>query len=246
MRQPHAAYSERFGRRCWYRELTGSTNEDAVELAAAGAPHGSLVLADAQSAGRGRLGRSWHSPPGHNLYFSLILRPDTAPADTPLITIAAGGAVAETLGLRLKWPNDVVTPGFHKVAGLLSELDVHQGRVRWVVLGVGLNVNQPAFSADLPMARSLRQLHGRELDRLALLERLLPALDRRVARVCDRRPQLVEAWTALAVTTGRRVQVGSLHGVALGLRPDGALLLRDDTGRIHPVLAGDVLPVEQA
>ncbi len=238
---PHAAHSERFGRSCWFHELTGSTNDDAAALADEGAPHGSMVLADAQTAGRGRLGRDWHSPAGQNLYFSLVLRPRTAPADTPLLTIAAGVAMAEVLGLRLKWPNDVVTEDFHKIAGILSEIDLSQGRVNWVVLGVGLNVNQRVFPEDLPMARSLRQLRGETLDRWELLERLLPALDRRVAQVQGERERLVRDWSALAATTDRQVRVGELRGTALGLRPDGALLVRDASGRIHPVVAGDVL-----
>ncbi len=170
----------------------------------------------------------------------MILRPGTTPAETPLITIAAGVAVAEVLGLRLSWPNDVVTPDFYKVAGLLAELELRGGRVLWVVLGVGLNVNQPGFPVELPRARSLRQLGGRDLDRFALLDRLLPALDHRVAQVVDRRDELVQAWTDLAETTGRQVRVGDLQGTAVGLRADGALLLRCADGLVHPVVAGDV------
>jgi BirA family biotin operon repressor/biotin-[acetyl-CoA-carboxylase] ligase len=240
---PHPEFSRRFGRSCWYHPVTGSTNDDAATLATAGAPHGSIVLADAQTAGRGRLGRSWYSPPEHNLYFSLILRPDTPPAETPLITIAAGVAMAEVLGLRIKWPNDVVDDGFRKVAGLLSELDVVKGRVASVVLGVGLNVNQPDFPADLPLAASLRMLRGQPLDRHALLAQLLPVLDHRVQQVHDDRQAVVQAWSALSATTGQRVSVGAIEGTALGLRPDGALLLRLDDGREHAVVAGDVLPV---
>jgi BirA family biotin operon repressor/biotin-[acetyl-CoA-carboxylase] ligase len=240
---PHLEWSARLGRSCWFHEHIGSTNDEAFALARAGAPHGSLVLADAQSAGRGRLGRSWFSPPGLNLYFSVILRPQTAPAETALITLAAGVAIAETLGLRLKWPNDVVDPGFRKVAGLLSEMDVVQGAVAFVVLGVGLNVNQPDFPADLPEAASLRMLLGEPLDRAAVLAGLLPALERRVTQIRDERAAVLEAWAGLSALGERTLRAGELEGVAVGLRPDGALLLRDAEGRIHPVLAGDVLPV---
>ncbi len=242
--EPHPELSARLDRRCWHYPSTGSTNDDAWRLARAGAPHGSLVLADAQTAGRGRLGRSWFSPPQHNLYFSLILRPQTTPAQTALATLAAGVAMAEVLGLRLKWPNDVVDPDFRKVAGLLSEMDVVAGRVAFVVLGVGLNVNQPDFPADLPLAASLRMLRGHDMDRHALLAQLLPALDHRIQQIEHERPAVIRAWSSLSATTGRRVRVGELEGTALGLRDDGALMLRDDAGQLHHVVAGDVLPLE--
>jgi BirA family biotin operon repressor/biotin-[acetyl-CoA-carboxylase] ligase len=242
--QAHLAFSERLGRPCWYFERTDSTNERAFELACAGAPHGSVVLADAQSAGRGRLGRSWFSPPGHNLYFTMVLRPRTPPAETSLITLAAGVAVAEVLGLRAKWPNDVVDGRMRKVAGLLAELELEQGQVAFVLMGVGLNVNQPDFPPDLPQAASLRMLRGQALDRHALLAELLPALDRRTEQIHHERPALIEAWTALSASCGRRVRVGDLEGVALGLAEDGALLIRDDRDRLHSIVAGDVLPAE--
>ncbi len=240
----HPELSARLGRSCWCFERTDSTNDRAFELASAGAPHGSVVLADAQSAGRGRLGRAWFSPPAHNLYFTMVLRPRTAPAETSLITLAAGVAVAEVLGLRAKWPNDVVDPQLRKVAGLLAEMDVLQGRVTFVLMGIGLNVNQPEFPPDLPQAASLLMLRGHALDRHDVLAELLPALDRRSEQIHGERRQLVEDWSALSATIGRRVRVGALEGLALGLREDGALLLRDDQDRVHPIVAGDVLPVE--
>jgi BirA family transcriptional regulator, biotin operon repressor / biotin---[acetyl-CoA-carboxylase] ligase len=239
---PHPELSERLGRSCWYRPVTGSTNDDAAGLAEQGAPHGSLVMADHQTAGRGRVGRSWYSPPDHNLYFSLILRPATAPADTALLTLAAGVAIAEVLELQIKWPNDVVAPGFRKVAGLLCEMDVSQGRVVSVVLGVGINVNQPDFPPDLPLAASLRTLGGEPVERYGLLARLLPVLEHRIQQIEGDRQAIVCAWSALSATTGQRVRVGDLEGVATGLRADGALLLRLDDGREYPVVAGDVWP----
>jgi len=240
---PHAELSARLGRSCWHHESTGSTNDDAWALARAGAPHGSVVLADTQRTGRGRLGRPWFSPPGHNLYFSMILRPSTSPAETALVTLAAGVAMAEVLDLGLKWPNDVVDRRFRKVAGLLSEMDITDGEVAFVVLGVGLNVNQPDFPADLPQAASLRMIRGVELDRYGLLDRLLPALDRRIQQIHAERQDILQAWTSLSVTTGQPVRVGELEGTALGLRGDGALLVRDAAGTVHPVVAGDVLPI---
>lgn len=239
---PHPELSARLGRPCWYHPVTGSTNDDAAALAEQGAPHGAVVLADQQTAGRGRVGRSWFSPPDHNLYFSLILRPSTAPSETALLTLAAGVAIAEVLGLQLKWPNDVVAPGFRKVAGLLCEMDVCDGRVVSVVLGVGINVNQPGFPSDLPLAASLRTLGGEVVERHGLLARLLPVLEHRTQQIVDDRAAVVRAWSALSATTGQRVRVGDIEGVATGLRADGALLLRLDDGREHAVVAGDVWP----
>ncbi len=264
---PHPELSARFGRPCWFHPVTGSTNDDASALARAGAPHGALVLADEQRQGRGRLGRSWFSPPAHNLYFSLILRPRTSPADTGLLTLAAGVAIAEVLGLGLKWPNDVVYQpaapghggvgadgvsaavrgrqlpdhGFRKVAGLLTEMDVRSGRVEWVVLGVGLNVDQPSFPDELPDAASLRMLRGAPQDRMAILEALLPALDARTEQIHGERGVIIDAWSQLSAFGQRRLVCGALEGVSVGLRSDGALLLRDDAGTVHPILAGDVL-----
>ena len=240
-----AELSARFARPTWFFPSTDSTNDDAARLAGAGAPHGALVLAEAQRAGRGRLGRSWCGAPGLDLLFSLVLRPDLPPERCPLLTLAAGAAVAETLDLQLKWPNDVVgrlgTAGvWHKVAGLLCELEVAEGRVRHVVLGIGINVNQERFPADLPEAASLLQIAGRRFDRIELLERLLPALDRRLRQVRDEPALVLAAWAAHSAMEGRRVRVGGIEGIAAGLRADGALLLRDDEGRITPVLAGDV------
>jgi BirA family biotin operon repressor/biotin-[acetyl-CoA-carboxylase] ligase len=132
-------------------------------------------------------------------------------------------------------------PGWYKVAGLLAEMDVAEGRVRYVVLGVGLNVNQADFPPELPQAASLRMLGQGEQDRYALLERLLPALERRIAQVRTAREEVLAAWIERSATVGQPVRVGDLCGIAEGVRADGALLLRLASGRLVPVLAGDVL-----
>lgn len=238
--EPHPGLSELLGLPTWHARRTGSTNDDAWQLAMAGAPHGSVILADAQDRGRGRLGRSWHSSPGENLTFSLVLRPDTRPAQTPLLTLAAGVALAEQLDLWLKWPNDLVDAQGRKVGGLLCELELREGRVLFVILGVGLNVNESAFPPELAAAASLAMLDGERREPAALLARLLPGLLERTGQLRSQREAVLAAWRRRSVTLGRQVQVGELRGFATDLRADGALLLRDAEGRVHAVVAGEV------
>lgn len=217
-------------------ERCGSTNTEAAALASRGAPHGTVVVAEAQDAGRGRLGRSWVGEPGQSLLFSIVLRPALPPARAPLICLGAAVAVAEALDLRIKWPNDVLDATGRKVAGILAEL--HSVQNLCVILGVGVNVGQADFGPDLPQAGSLRQL-GWRVDRAALLGELVHGVEARAAQL-EHDPQgLLDAWRARAATLGARVRVGALEGVAEDVREDGALLVRTPAG-LEPVLAGDV------
>jgi BirA family biotin operon repressor/biotin-[acetyl-CoA-carboxylase] ligase len=188
------------------------------------------------------LGRAWYSPPGHNLYFSLVLRPETSPASTPLLALAAGLGVAEALDLLVKWPNDVVDSTGRKVAGLLAEAEVADGRVRFVVVGVGINVNQPAFPLDLPQAASLAMIRGATLDPWEVLVRVVPMVEERAAQIRDQRDAVIDAWKRRSATLGHRVRVGDSEGLALDLEADGALVLALADGRLKTVLAGDVEP----
>src|SRR5581483_105763 len=161
-------------RRIEWRAEIDSTQRLARDLARAGAEEGTCVVAEAQSAGRGRLGRTWHSPPGTNLYCSVVLRPPLAPAAVP-------AAVAETttLSAEIKWPNDVLVGG-RKVAGILTELEAELERVRFVIVGIGVNLNTTAFPAELAeRATSLALASGRPVDRAAFTGRLLAALEER-------------------------------------------------------------------
>ena len=248
------ALSQALSRRVRFHHRTGSTNADARQMAEAGAPSGSLCVADEQLGGRGRRGRTWWSPPGKNLYFSLIWRPGISLARTPLLGLAAAVALAQVLSLRIKWPNDLVDDGGRKVAGLLSEMEVAHGAPEFVILGWGVNVNQQQFPSHLPNASSLSLLQGRLLQRQDLLRTILPALEDWLRRVERRPQQVLGAWEQRCATLGRlvRVHVGDpaqapspdtvIEGVAVGLRGDGALLLRDERGVEIPLLTGDVLP----
>jgi BirA family biotin operon repressor/biotin-[acetyl-CoA-carboxylase] ligase len=229
----------------WYATVP-STNDLAASMAERGAPEGCVVAAHAQSAGRGRHGRSWVSPPGAGLYVSAVLRP---PRDTiRALTIAAGVAVAEGidaatgLDVALKWPNDVYA-GDRKLAGVLAEA---ADGLAYVVLGIGINVMAAAYPPDVAArATSLEEELGRAVDHGLLLAECLVALARRYADLKDGRDAaVIEAWRRRAARTlGRRVRweaAGSVaEGVAETIDAAGALVVRTGTGLVT-VTAGEV------
>jgi BirA family transcriptional regulator, biotin operon repressor / biotin---[acetyl-CoA-carboxylase] ligase len=202
---------------------TDSTNERARELASAGAPHGALVTAAEQTAGRGRQGRTWTAPPGRALLLSLVLRVEQ-PA---LVPLAAGVATAETVGdhARIKWPNDVLVEG-HKIAGILVEGRPQEG---WVVLGIGLNV---AIRPDdfPPELRDSAGTLGREPTELEpTLHRLLEALERWLEADQD---TVIAAWRARDALEGRRIEWAEGAGKAVGIDDAGRLLVGTSSGTV--------------
>jgi BirA family biotin operon repressor/biotin-[acetyl-CoA-carboxylase] ligase len=244
------------GRHVVHLAVCGSTNDEAARLAREGAPHGTLVVADAQEHGRGRQGRSWWSPPGESLYASFVLRP-ALPADrAPPITLAAGAAVAETVvdaGVEaaLKWPNDVLARGSgKKLAGLLTEMSTSEGRVGWIVLGIGLNVGNRAFPDELADRATSLALEGAtptRATRAVVCAALCLHLERQVERyVVEGPPAAARAWRAFGDPAGQRmrVQAGArqLEGVAEGIDDDGALLFTADDGNHYRIHSGEVLP----
>ena len=200
-------------------DIVDSTQTLARRYAEAGAPHGTVVLAEAQTAGRGRRGREWRSPPGSGLTFSIILRPPGPARDAALLTLGAAAGLALALDARVKWPNDLVDPDGHKLGGLLAELETDGDIIRYVLLGVGLNVHQVDFPSDLPNATSLTRLHGPQ-DREEVLDRATAAILAWCAH-----PGRIDLWRQRAHTLGRQVRIGAVSGVARGLRDDGALLV---------------------
>lgn len=238
------------GRRAEFHAELGSTNARAIELAEAGAPDGTLALAERQTAGRGRLGRRWHAPGGTSLLVSLVLRPALAPRGAQRVTmicsLAAVEAIERLTGLRaaIKWPNDVYL-GERKVGGVLTELGARGEELRYVVVGMGLNVNlDPAeLESVRAPATSLSAELGRPVPRLALLAAILEGIERRYERMRGGWSPHVE-WAAHLLTRGRRVSVGTgegvVDGLAEGVDEDGALLVRRDDGALVRVLAGDV------
>jgi BirA family biotin operon repressor/biotin-[acetyl-CoA-carboxylase] ligase len=226
-----------------------STMQVAIELAEQGCDSGTVVVANEQTAGQGRFGRTWHSEAGAGLYLSQVLRPKICQDSLPLITLALGLATAEALthiasvAPDLRWPNDVLLDG-KKCAGILVQL------VDGVLItGIGINVNHTAFPHDLaPIATSLRQATGREHDADKLLDALIGSIDDHIQRlmVNGRDPVLRAFSQASSYVRGRRVIVEQngtdLTGITDGLDPQGFLKLREDSGRRTLILAGGVRP----
>ncbi len=235
------------GRRLLFYPQLSSTMDEAARLGQQGAEEGTVVVAEVQTAGRGRQGRSWVSEPG-NLLVSVLFRPDVS--QLPFISIIGGiataRAVRKTTGLdpRIKWPNDLMVQG-RKVAGILAESSIAGHSVWYAVLGIGVNVNlDPAQSEDIAaLATSLNAAAGRDVPRDDLLRQLLHDLDALCLQV-KRGQSPVPEWRDLLETTGRRVDAVSgpdtYSGTAEGVDDTGALLLRLDDGRLVTLTAGDV------
>jgi BirA family biotin operon repressor/biotin-[acetyl-CoA-carboxylase] ligase len=244
-----------FGKRVFHFFKTDSTNRVALELGNAGEPEGTVVMAEEQTAGRGRAGRTWHSERGTGLYFTLLLRPRLSPAQAPLLTMLAGisaqSAIQSQTGLvpELKWPNDLLLDG-KKIGGILTEMYAEPNAVRFVVVGVGINVNQEKFPAELSAtATSLRKESGRITYRLELLVRLLTQFETDYNRFLREGPTFVveQFQSASSFAKGRRVRVDtgaeSYLGTTAGLSPEGLLLVEREKGPLVTVIAGDVTEV---
>lgn len=211
----------------WRR--TDSTNERARELASAGAPHGTLVTASEQTAGRGRQGRAWTAPPGSAVLMSVVLRDFDE-----LLPLAAAVATCEAVPLdcRIKWPNDVWA-GERKLAGILAEARPQEG---WAVLGIGLNVTTDEFPPELrDIATSLR-LEGVDADTDTILEALLSALERQLGEGAD---SILAAWRQRDVLNGRQVRWADGEGTAAGIDDSGALIVETENGPVT-LEAGEV------
>ena len=234
--------------------VLSSTNDEALRLARTGAPAGDCVVADSQTAGRGRGGKRWVSPPGVALHFSVVLRPRLSPGELPLVTLACGVAVAEAiragtgLAAGLKWPNDVLI-GLRKCAGILCEAESGGPGGTFVVAGVGINVNTPAESLperpDFPSV-SLAAAGGLPFDRESLLAGCLSRIASEIALLESPggAAAVVERFSSLDALRGRRLRVGLpggtvLSGENLGVDRSGALLLSGPDGPVS-VLAGSV------
>ncbi len=238
-----------FGRNVVAFDSVGSTMDEAFRLGMEGAPEGTIVCAEAQNKGRGRLGRAWSSPKGKGIYCSFILRPQLPPGQLAQLTLTAAVALAEGLynaggiELSIKWPNDILAGG-RKLAGILTELRAETDQVDFVVVGIGINVNTPA-SQLVEGAASLRTAAGRAFNRVAVLQEILRSFETWYAVLGQGRfDQVIEAWKARSSTLKRRVRVtdpnGMVEGMAIDLDTDGGLLVRQDSGTIVKKTAGDV------
>jgi BirA family biotin operon repressor/biotin-[acetyl-CoA-carboxylase] ligase len=242
----------------WVDE-TGSTNTDLLDLARAGAPEGVVLVADHQTGGRGRLGRTWQAPPGSSLLVSILLRPplaiDRAFTATMAVGVSAASACLATTGWMpsLKWPNDLVAVrpdgSRRKLGGVLTETIVDGDRLEALVVGIGINVNWPD---DLPdelreIATALNHEVGHDVDREDLLVALLRELDAQVAAFADAalHDALVEAYRGASATLGHRVRAEladeHVEGTAVDLTTEGHLVLDLDDGSRREIVTGDII-----
>ncbi|HEY5043590.1 MAG TPA: biotin--[acetyl-CoA-carboxylase] ligase [Verrucomicrobiae bacterium] len=234
-------------------EQTTSTNDVMEKLARDGVKEGVVVFAESQTKGRGRLGRKWMSPIRKGLWFSVLLRPDLRPQETTQLTVASAAALRRAiksvtgLSADIKWPNDLLIGG-KKVVGILTEMSAELDRVRHVILGIGVDVNQSVteFPAELrKTATSLKIETGGEISRAELAVEILRELDLDYARICGGKfPQLADEWESGCATIGRNisVQMGvrTIRGCAESLDDDGALLVRTEHGHLERIIGGDV------
>ena len=250
--------SSRFGRTAYHYASLDTTMRVAAERAREGCPEGTVVTARSQTAGRGRLGRSWVSEPGQGLYLSVVLRPDCRPDAAPVLTLVAGLGVKDALERAagvpcdIRWPNDILI-GERKCCGILVEMEADRGVTAHVVVGIGINLNHRSFPPALEgAATSLRIETGRDWDTDSVLPPVLDSLERCYDLFRDRGPPpILEAFQrSSSYASGRRVVIEGLpggggaptRGVTAGLSPAGLLLLRAGDGTVAPILAGSVRP----
>lgn len=230
---------------------TVSTNITAKQLAAGGAPEGTLVVSETQTGGKGRLGRNWFSPFGEGIYISLILKPAISPAEAPKITLMTAVAMAEALHsgtglyISIKWPNDILISG-KKTAGILTEISTEMDAVDYVVIGVGLNVNIASFPQEIrENATSLLIETGKVHSRSSLMRDFLKWFENyyELFQRADFEP-ILNRWRQFSQIAGRRISVETIGGMTIGraldIDRDGFLMVEDNGGQIHRIYSGDI------
>lgn len=245
--------TEVIGKKILSYNIVDSTNTIAFSLAEQGMPEGTVIFAEGQRKGKGRLGRTWASPKSQGIYLSLILRPKIAPVKASLITLLAAVSCAEAirkicgLSAQIRWPNDILVNN-KKICGILTEMATQNHTVKFIILGIGINVNTPV--GKLPSgASSLREETVKtEFSRLELARELLHQLDQDYLRFRQKgSKRVITQWKNLSALSGKRVKVSFAHRTIEGLAQDideqGALIVRLDNGFKQHVLAGDIVKV---
>lgn len=237
------------GKKIYYYAQTSSTMDEAMRLSLEGAPEGTLILAEAQTKGRGRLGRDWYSPKAKGIYLSTILRPKILPNETPKLTLMVAVACAQAINritglhVTIKWPNDLLIKE-RKLGGILTELNAEADSVKFVVIGIGINVNNPRSSLPAK-ATSLKEEINETVPRIELLKRILIEIERcYLVFQKEGFGPILEQWRQLSSMLGTRIRVNykkeHIEGVAIDVDMDGSLLVRKDSGFIERVIAGDI------
>ena len=239
------------GQKIYFYRETDSTNTRARSLAEEGAPHGSVVVAEIQNAGRGRRGRQWSSPEGAGIWFTLLLKPDIRPNDASMLTLVAAMAVVKGIGRstglapQIKWPNDIVLSG-KKVCGILTEMSTQIDYVNHIVVGIGINVKEQAFPPEIAEKATALELEGKEpVSRPRLLEAVLEEFEGYYELYMRTRDVSLfqEEYNSFLVNKGRQVKVldpaGEYEGTALGIDTKGELLV-ERQGEVVVVNSGEV------
>lgn len=251
--------TEKIGRTIHFYETVTSTQKLAKEFALNGAEHGTLIVSDEQTDGRGRLVRKWYSPKGTGLWMSLIVRPDLPISKTPQLTlltaVAVVNAIKETANLKpsIKWPNDILING-RKVCGILTELQAEENHVQSVIIGIGINVNQ--LITDFPeelqtIATSLKIESNKTIDRTKLLQNICYEFEKQLKLYLSEGFQPIKTlWESSSNSIGRKITArtanGIFNGYALGINDDGVLLLKQDIGEIVEIYSADIdIPNEE-
>lgn len=235
----------------YYKQLD-STNTEAARLATEGAAHGIVVVADAQTSGKGRRGRQWESPAGENIYMSILLRPDCVPDRAPMLTLVMAYSVAKVLrelgftDVQIKWPNDLVLSN-KKICGILTEMQLKETEIDYVVVGVGINVNTSEFPTDLKETATSLYLEGRRiLDREMIVESVVEHFDKEYQQFLEFRDLsfLKEEYNDMLINVGREVRVlepgNEYTAYAQGINSEGELMVRTSNGEEKAIYAGEV------
>lgn len=237
-----------------YFDYLVSTMDLAMQLGIQSAGNGTLVLSESQTKGRGRLGRSWLSPKYKGIYLSLILRPKISPAACPILTLMSAVSICEAvkevsgLNAQIKWPNDILIHN-KKLAGILTEMNAEVDKVNFVVIGIGINVNNDKKSL-VTQATSIKEQQGQAVSRINLLQELLRRIEHNYLLLEDKGSQvIINKWRHFSLTLGTRVKVychsKHIEGQAIDIDQDGGLLIRKDSGLIQKVSSGDVIHCRQ-
>ncbi len=234
-----------------YEKSVNSTQEIAHRISREGAPEGTIVVADEQVAGKGRLGREWFSPIGTGIWMSMILKPKIPPQQAPQLTLLTAVAVirgikaATGIQCDIKWPNDILLNG-KKLVGILTEMQADPDQIHSVIIGTGINVNETDFPEEIKeIATSLKIEKDEEINRATVIKRILEHFEELYELFLEEGfLPIKKMWEDHAITVGReitaRTTTKTLHGFACGITDDGVLLLKDETGEIHKIYSADI------
>ena len=235
-----------------YFDTLDSTNICAKRMAEEGAPNGTLVIADEQTAGRGRCGRAWETPKGTAIAMTLLMRPNLRPEKASMLTLVMGMAVTRavnelySLNCQIKWPNDAVVDG-KKICGILTEMSTEEDSIRYVVVGIGINVNTESFTPEISdTATSLKLSLGHELKRAPLIGAVLKSFEQYYSRFMEYGDMtgLMDEYNEMLANRKRQVRVldphGSYEGMALGIDKEGCLLVKREDDSVSAVISGEV------